>query len=104
MSQGMRVQAKSKNGVTQVKALINHPMETGNRKDQKTDQTIPAHFIEEVVCEYNGEKVMVAEWSGGVSKNPYLAFKFNGGNPGDTIKVSWKDNKDGSDTVDVIIK
>lgn len=104
MAKGMRVQAKTKNGVTQVKALINHPMETGNRKDQKTGKIIPAHFIEEVSCEYNGEKVMIAEWSGGVSKNPYMAFKFNGGASGETIKVSWKDNKDGSDALDVTIK
>ncbi len=101
---GMRVQAKSKNGITQVKALINHPMETGSRKDAKTGKLIPAHFIEEVVCEYNGEKVMVAEWSGGISKNPYMAFKFNGGNSGETLKVSWKDNQDGGDTLDVTIK
>jgi len=100
----MRVQAKNKNGVTQVKALINHPMETGNRKDKKTGKVIPAHFIEEVSCEYNGEQVMLAEWSGGVSKNPYMAFKFKGGASGEVVKVSWKDNKDGSDTLEVKIK
>ncbi len=104
MSSGMRVQAKAKNGVTQVKALINHPMETGNRKDEKTGKLIPAHFIEEVVCEYKGAQVMVAEWSGGISKNPYIAFDFKGGAEGETVKVSWKDNQGGTDTLDVVIK
>ncbi len=104
MAKGMRVQAKSKNGVTQVKALINHPMETGNRKDKKTGKLIPAHFIEEVTCEYKGEQVMLAEWSGGVSKNPYMAFKFNGGSADEMVKVGWKDNQGGNDTLDVKIK
>ena len=86
MSKSMRVQAKVKDGETQIKALINHPMETGTRKDSKTGQMIPAHFIDEVICEHNGAQVMRALWSGGVSKNPYLAFKFKGGAAGDITR------------------
>jgi len=104
MAKSMRVQAKLKNDVTQVKALINHPMETGNRKDKKTGQVIPAHFIEEVICEYNGEAVMTAQWSGGISKNPYMAFKFNGGKKGEMVKVSWRDNKGEKADLEVKIK
>ena len=45
-------------GVTTVKVLISHPMDTGLEKDKKTGNLIPAHFIQEVVCEHNGTKVM----------------------------------------------
>jgi sulfur-oxidizing protein SoxZ len=94
------MRAKLAGDVTSVKALMKHNMETGLRKDKKTGKLIPAHHITEVVCEHNGNTVMTAEFGGSVSKNPYLSFKFNGGAKGDTVKISWKDNKGGSDSAE----
>jgi sulfur-oxidizing protein SoxZ len=88
----IRIRAKMKGDVAEVKALMSHPMETGLRKNKKTGKKIPAHFIKEVVCEHKGNKVMVASWGVAVSKNPYLSFKFKGAAKGDMIKVSWSDN------------
>jgi sulfur-oxidizing protein SoxZ len=95
----IKVRAKAKDDVVTVKALMTHPMETGGRKDKATGNKIPAHFIEEVVCKHNGETVMTADWSGAVSKNPYLSFKFTGGAKGDSIELSWTDNKGGADSL-----
>jgi sulfur-oxidizing protein SoxZ len=92
----IRIRAKMKGDVAEVKALMSHPMETGLRKNKKTGKKIPAHFIKEVVCEHKGNKVLVASWGVAVSKNPYLSFKFKGAAKGDTVKISWVDNKDGS--------
>jgi len=89
----IKIRAKNSNGVTTVKSLMSHEMETGLRKDKTTGDPIPAHFIQEVTAKWNDQVVMTALWSGGVSKNPYLSFKFNGGEPGDTIEISWVDNK-----------
>lgn len=100
----IKMRAKLKDGVTTVKALMSHPMETGLRKDKKTGEPIPAHFIKEVVCTWNDQTVLTANWSGGVSKNPYLSFKFSGAAKGDEIKLSWTDNKDGSDSASTEIK
>lgn len=94
----IKIRAKVKNDVTTVKSLMTHPMETGLRKDSKTGKVVPAHFIQEVTCEHNGANVMTAHWGGGVSKNPYLSFKFSGGAKGDTIKISWVDNQGNSDS------
>lgn len=88
----IKIRAQLKDGVTTVKALMTHPMETGARKD-KDGSMIPAHFIQEVNCEAGGKKLLTAFWSGGVSKNPYLSFKYSGGNKGDVLKLSWVDNK-----------
>jgi sulfur-oxidizing protein SoxZ len=79
-------------------------METGLRKDKKTGEPIPAHFIQEVTAKWKDQVVMTALWSGGVSKNPYLSFKFNGGEAGDTIEISWVDNKGESETGTAEIK
>jgi sulfur-oxidizing protein SoxZ len=93
MADNIKIRAKSSNGVTTVKALMSHEMETGLRKDKATGEAIPAHFIQEVTAKWKDQTVMSAFWSGGVSKNPYLSFKFNGGEPGDTVEISWVDNK-----------
>ena len=66
----IKIRAKSKDGVTQVKALMSHPMETGLRKNSKGEK-IPEHFIQEVTCTYGGNQVMSCNWGPAVSKNPY---------------------------------
>jgi thiosulfate oxidation carrier complex protein SoxZ len=57
---------------------MNHPMETGLRKDAKTGALVPAHHITNVTATVNGAQVLDAQWGGGISKNPYLAFKVKG--------------------------
>ena len=96
----IKIRAKLSGDVTTVKALIKHPMDTGLVKDKKTGNLIPAHFIQEVTCEHGGNKVMTAMWGAAVSKNPYLSFKFAGAKAGDTIKLSWVDNKGESDSAE----
>lgn len=99
-----KIRAKEKGGVVTVKALMTHPMETGLRKDKKTGQVIPAHHITEIVCEAGGKTVMTCLWSGGVSKNPYLSFKFAGAAKGDELKLTWTDNKGASESTTAAIK
>jgi sulfur-oxidizing protein SoxZ len=97
-SKSIKIRAKLKDDVVTVKALMTHPMETGTRKDKKTGEMIPAHFIQEVTCTAGGKTVMSALWSGGVSKNPYLSFKFKGASAGDDVTLSWVDNQGNSES------
>jgi sulfur-oxidizing protein SoxZ len=100
----MKIRAKLKGETVEVKALMNHPMETGLRKDKKTGEAIPAHFIQEVVAKHGDNTVMTAHWSGGVSKNPYIAFKFTGAAAGDNVELTWTDNKGETETASAEIK
>ncbi len=100
----MKVKAKEKDGIVEVKALIKHPMETGQRKDKKTGKPIPAHFVQQITVEQGGQTRVTADWSGGVSKNPLLFVKFKGGAKGEMVKVAWTDNQGGSDTAEAEIK
>ena len=100
----IKMRAKAESGVTTIKALISHPMETGTRKDKKTGEKIPAHFIQEVVCTHKGNTVMTANWGPAISKNPYLSFRFTGGVAGDSVTLSWVDNKGGKDSSETAIK
>ena len=100
----IKIRAKAKGGVTTVKSLISHPMDSGLRKNSKTGKLIPANHVTEVMAEHNGKTVMSANWGGGISKNPYLSFKFKGGAAGDTIKISWVDNMGKGDSAEAKIK
>jgi len=92
MGNPMKIRAVSKNGITEVKVLMNHEMETGFRKDD-SGNLVPAWFIREVSAKLNDKVVMQAAWGPSVSKNPYLAFKIKGGQAGDKVTVSWIDSK-----------
>jgi len=100
----IKMRAATADGVTTIKALISHPMDTGLVKDKKTGQTIPAHFIQEVVCKHKDTTVMTANWGAAISKNPYLSFKFTGAAAGDTVSLSWVDNKGEKDSAEATIK
>jgi len=100
----IKLRANAKDGVTTVKCLISHPMETGTRKDSKTGEKIPAHFIQEVVCTHNGKTVMTGNLGPAISKNPYLSFSFNGGAAGDKVGLSWVDNKGEKDADETDVK
>lgn len=92
MASPMRIRALAKDGVTEVRVLISHVMETGQRKDS-AGALIPAHFITELTAKHNDRLVLSAEFGPSVSTNPYVAFKFNGGAKGDKLVVTWVDNK-----------
>jgi len=100
----IKMRANIDGDVTTLKALISHPMETGTRKDSKTGKKIPAHFIQEVVCEHKGNAILTANWGPAISKNPYLSFRFRGAAAGDSVKLSWVDNKGEKDSAETTIK
>ena len=97
MASTIRVRATQGGETTEVQALIQHPMDSGFIKDAQ-GQTIPAHFIQQLTFEHNGNTVFLADWGPAVSKDPYVKFSFKGGKKGDDLKISWVDNKGESDT------
>ena len=98
MASTIRVRAIAGPETTEVQTLIQHPMDSGFVRDAK-GEFIPAHFIQELAFEYDGKRVFVADWGTAVSKDPYVKFSFKGGNKGDDLKISWVDNKGGTDTI-----
>ena len=101
-SSTIQVRSSVKKGIATIKCLISHPMETGMRKNKKGN-LIPAKFIQNLACEHAGNIVLDAELNGSVSTNPYIKFKFSGATKGDTLKISWVDNKGDKDSIEVEI-
>ena len=92
MADPMRIRASVAGDATEVKVLMNHEMETGQRKDAQ-GKTVPAWFIQNVTAAWNGKTVLSAQWGPAISKNPFLSFRFKGGAKGDKVKITWVDNK-----------
>ena len=92
MADPMRIRATLVGDKVEVRVLMAHEMETGQRKDAK-GAIIPAHFIQTVSVVHNGRSVFSAQWGPSVSKNPFLYFRFKGGKPGEKISITWTDNK-----------
>jgi sulfur-oxidizing protein SoxZ len=86
------MRSKLANGKAEIRALMTHPMQSGAMKDS-AGKLIPAQFITEVTAVLNGTRtVLASRWSGAVSQDPFLSFRFGGAKAGDTLTISWKDN------------
>ena len=79
--------------VVEVKTLIAHEMESGQRKDA-TGKTIPRKIIKQFIATFNGREIMRADWNSAVSSNPYQSFFVRVPESG-TFEFSWLDD-DGS--------
>jgi sulfur-oxidizing protein SoxZ len=92
MADPMRIRAAVSGDKTTVRVLVSHEMESGQRRDS-AGKVVPAWFIQSISAVHAGKTVMSAQWGPAVSKNPFFQFSFKGGKAGDTVAVSWVDNK-----------
>ena len=104
MASSIRLKTKTNDGITTVRAILRHPMETGYRVDSETGELIPAHYINQVAVKHNNNTILSCDWSRAVSKNPYLSFMFKGANIGDKLELTWVDNKNNSDSIETLIE
>lgn len=104
MATGIRLRASYRDGLTTVRSIIRHPMNTGFEVDVEKGTVIPVYFIREVLCKHNDTIIMRCDWSRAVSKNPYLSFSFEGAVPGDTVSISWVDTKGLSESATIKIQ
>jgi len=92
MADPMKIRANLVGDKTEVKVLMSHEMETGQRKDAQ-GKVVPAWFIQTVSATWNGKTVLSAQWGPAIAKNPFLSFRFKGGAKGDKVQVAWVDNR-----------
>ena len=87
----VRVPKTAKKGeIMEIKTLISHKMETGQRKDSKGNK-IPRKILNKFVCTYNGKQVFASDWHPAISANPYLSFFVRAEDSG-TLEFSWTDD------------
>ncbi len=102
MAEPMKIRAKMEGDVADVKVLMSHPMETGQRKNEK-GELVPVHFIQSVIATHNGKTVLDAQWSQAVARNPFLGFRVKGAKAGDKVTVSWTDTIGDKGSIDTTV-
>src|SRR5690349_15428890 len=87
----LKVPKEARKGeVIEIKTLIAHVMESGQRKD-KDGKTIPRKIINKFTCEFNGKPVFIADLEPAIAANPYLQF-FARVDESGIFKFSWTDD------------
>lgn len=91
MPEAIKIRALIQGEIADVRILMQHPMETGQRRDDK-GQSVAAHFIQTFAVSLNGKPLIDGQLNTSVSKNPLFAFKARGIRSGDRIAVAWQDS------------
>ena len=76
--------------IIEIKTLISHVMETGQRKDQD-GKVVPRMIINFFTVKYAGKPVFSADLQPGISANPYIAFHLRVPGPGE-FEFTWIDD------------
>jgi sulfur-oxidizing protein SoxZ len=83
----------TKGDIIEIKTLISHPMESGQRKDADGNP-IARKIINKFTCKFNGVVVFSVDLAPGVSANPYISFSLRATESGE-LEYIWVDD-DGS--------
>ncbi len=80
-----------KGDVFEIRVLVQHPMETGFRRDMK-GAAIPVNVVDKLSARIAGREVFRAELGTGIAANPYLVFtavaEANG-----PVEIEWSDDR-----------
>lgn len=78
----------------EVKVLVAHPMESGQRQDETSGAKVPRKILHSFVCSLGGQEILRVTMYPAVSANPYLSFYATAEHSGELVLV-WTDD-DGS--------
>lgn len=73
--------------IIEVRTLISHIMETGQRRNQE-GAIVPRDIIRRFVCTLDGTTVFAMDLAAAISANPYIAFPLKVTGPG-TLEMVW---------------
>ena len=91
MADQIKIRVQVQGETADIRILMQHPMETGQRKDDK-GQTFPMNFIQTFAVHLNGKSIIDGQLNTSISKNPLFTFKARGIKAGDKLSVAWIDN------------
>ena len=78
--------------IVDVNMIAIHPMETGMRKDKKSGEVVPLHYIDSIKLYFNDKLITnVMSWET-LSRDPFVQVSFKVPGKGE-LKMVMKDNK-----------
>lgn len=102
MAEPMRVRATKNGDLVEVKILMKHEMTSRLKWDIGGHLILP-HFIQTIRGTCNDKPVLYVHFGGSVSRDPYFAFKFKGGQQGDKIVITWIDTEGDTRTDETLV-
>ena len=75
----------------EVRVLVQHPMETGYRRDLN-GQAIPTNIVDKLTVKLGDRVVFSAEFGTGIAANPYVQF-FTTAEASGELVVEWSDDR-----------
>lgn len=102
MAEPMRVRATKNGDLVEVKILMKHEMTSRLKWDISGNLILP-HFIQTIRGTCNDKPVLLVHFGGSVSRDPYFAFKFKGGQSGDKVSITWIDTEGDTRTDETLI-
>ncbi|MBA3996147.1 MAG: thiosulfate oxidation carrier complex protein SoxZ [Candidatus Accumulibacter sp.] len=93
MADPIKIRATQQGDITDIRVLMQHPMESGQRKDTASGNAIPAHFIQNFTISANGKQLIAGQLNTAISRNPLFAFRARGLKAGDRLAVHWTDTR-----------
>lgn len=91
MAEQIKIRTQINGELTDIRILLQHPMETGLRKDD-AGHTVPALYIQTFTVLHNGRPLIDGQLNTSVARNPLFAFKARGIRSGDRLSVAWTDS------------
>lgn len=77
--------------VIEIRALISHIMETGQRRDPKTNLFVPRAILNSFVAKFAGAEVFRMKLQPGISANPFVSFYMRVPGPGE-LELTWTED------------
>ncbi|HQO27935.1 MAG TPA: thiosulfate oxidation carrier complex protein SoxZ [Accumulibacter sp.] len=93
MAEAIKLRVTWQGDLAEIRILMPHPMETGQRKDPESGKPLSAHFIESFSVTANGQELVRGQLNTAIARNPLFSFYARGVKAGDRLAVLWSDNK-----------
>lgn len=77
--------------IIEIRALVTHIMETGQRRDAKTNQFVPRLILSSFVAKFAGAEVFRMKLQPGISANPFVSFFMRVPGPGE-LELTWTED------------
>lgn len=93
MPEAIKLRTSWQEDIVEIRLMMPHPMETGQRKDLESGKPVAAHFIETFIVSANGQELVRGQLNTSIARNPLFSFYARGLKAGDRIEVIWTDNR-----------
>ncbi|MBL8395213.1 MAG: thiosulfate oxidation carrier complex protein SoxZ [Candidatus Accumulibacter sp.] len=93
MAEAIKIRATLQGDIAEIRVLMPHPMETGQRKDPENGKPIAQHFIQTFSLSANGNPLVNGQLNTSIARNPLFTFYASGLKAGDRLAMEWSDSK-----------